>query len=168
MVIDNIKKKTTELLNDPEIQPLTEQLKQIKAKSEEALKHMKIYEKYKKNMNNIKASTNVMKEYIDKAEIFLLNSQFRLRDFIKEPYMKLGLNMTREEVKQKNEKIKEYGKQLQKKYQEIETSAEKVRLILNSTLDFNKKQKEQIDNFLSNLKEKAKKKRNSRNCRKNK
>jgi hypothetical protein len=73
--------------------------------------------------------------------------------------MKLGLNMTREEVKQKNEKIKEYGKQLQKKYQEIETSAEKVRLILNSTLDFNKKQKEQIDNFLSNLKEKAKKKK---------
>jgi len=83
MVIDNIKKKTTELLNDPEIQPLTEQLKQIKAKSEEALKHMKIYEKYKKNMNNIKASTNVMKEYIDKAEIFLLNSQFRLRDLLK-------------------------------------------------------------------------------------
>ena len=74
--------------------------------------------------------------------------------------MKLGLNMTREEAKQKNEKIKEYGKQLQeklKKLKEIETKVEKVRVILSSSFEFNKKQKEQIDNFLSDLKKEVKK-----------
>jgi len=75
--------------------------------------------------------------------------------------MKLGLNMTREEAKQKNEKIKEYGKQLQeklKKLKEIETKVEKVRVILSSTFEFNKKEKKQIDNFLSDLKNEVNKK----------
>ncbi len=69
--------------------------------------------------------------------------------------------MTREEAKQKNEKIKEYGKQLQeklKKLKEIETKVEKVRVILSSTFEFNKKEKKQIDNFLSDLKNEVNKK----------
>ena len=76
IVINEIKNKITELLNDPEIQPLVEQLKQIKAKSEEALKKMKTYEKYKKNLNNIKISTNKLNEYNTKVQTFLLNSYF--------------------------------------------------------------------------------------------